>query len=244
MASTNKTTHYELSQFLGTDKPAWLTDYNSDMSKIDTGINTAQATATGADGKADTAATNIGNLENLTTTTKTSLVAAINEVDGHADGATESAGTANTIANSAKTSVDGLIAFLDLNNVNANLTVTTSGGANVTTAMNPPRLHSAYNNAGSLGKVYGFVQFQKTNSQDSTVTISDTGLRPSTAFTISDGLFLQNYNTMELVYVDVTYNTDGTATFTLPGWTYDPGKGNYVRGLFMPYIIFAKKFDA
>ena len=35
MSSTNKTTNYELSQFLGTDKPAWLSDYNTDMSKID-----------------------------------------------------------------------------------------------------------------------------------------------------------------------------------------------------------------
>ena len=35
MASTNKTQNLELSQFLGTDKPAWLADYNSDMEKID-----------------------------------------------------------------------------------------------------------------------------------------------------------------------------------------------------------------
>lgn len=38
MASTNKTANYELSQFLGSDSPKWLTDYNSDMEKIDVGI--------------------------------------------------------------------------------------------------------------------------------------------------------------------------------------------------------------
>lgn len=38
MASTNKTTHYELSQFLANDKPAWLSDYNNDMQKIDNAI--------------------------------------------------------------------------------------------------------------------------------------------------------------------------------------------------------------
>ena len=53
MSSTNKTTNYELSQFVGSDKPAWLQDYNADMSKIDTGIHNAATTATGADGKAD-----------------------------------------------------------------------------------------------------------------------------------------------------------------------------------------------
>lgn len=38
MASTNKTPNYQLSQFIATDKPAWLTDVNGDMSKIDTAI--------------------------------------------------------------------------------------------------------------------------------------------------------------------------------------------------------------
>lgn len=36
MTATNKTTNYELSQFVGTDRPTWLGDYNGDMSKIDT----------------------------------------------------------------------------------------------------------------------------------------------------------------------------------------------------------------
>lgn len=35
MTATNKTANYELSQFVGSDRPTWLGDYNSDMSKID-----------------------------------------------------------------------------------------------------------------------------------------------------------------------------------------------------------------
>ena len=35
MTATNKTTNYELSQFVGTDRPTWIGDYNGDMSKID-----------------------------------------------------------------------------------------------------------------------------------------------------------------------------------------------------------------
>lgn len=35
MASTNKTQNYDLSQFVGTDRPTWLVDYNGDMAKID-----------------------------------------------------------------------------------------------------------------------------------------------------------------------------------------------------------------
>lgn len=75
MASTNKTTNYELSQYIGTDKPTYLTDYNQDMSKIDTGIHEAKT-------EADSNAAAIGTLSNLATTAKNNLVAAINEVEG------------------------------------------------------------------------------------------------------------------------------------------------------------------
>lgn len=50
MASTNKTTNYELSQFQSSDIPAWLTDYNGDMQKIDAGIHAAKAQANEAAG--------------------------------------------------------------------------------------------------------------------------------------------------------------------------------------------------
>lgn len=112
-SSTNKTTHYELSQFVGSDKPSWLNDINSDNSKIDAAIYTAQTTANTAstaatnagtaaetaqttantaitnaataDGKAVQAQTDIGTKANLTTTDKTDLVSAINEIDSNTD---------------------------------------------------------------------------------------------------------------------------------------------------------------
>ena len=70
MSSTNKTTNYELTQFLATDVPSWLVDYNGDMSKIDTQMKVnataaaaAQSKADGADSKADTNAADIDALE-------------------------------------------------------------------------------------------------------------------------------------------------------------------------------------
>lgn len=36
MTTTNHTKNYNLSQFVGTDRPTWLGDYNGDMTKIDT----------------------------------------------------------------------------------------------------------------------------------------------------------------------------------------------------------------
>ena len=35
MTATNKTTNYKLSQFVGSDRPTWLGDYNADMARID-----------------------------------------------------------------------------------------------------------------------------------------------------------------------------------------------------------------
>lgn len=35
MTAANHTENYNLSQFVGTDRPTWLVDYNGDMAKID-----------------------------------------------------------------------------------------------------------------------------------------------------------------------------------------------------------------
>lgn len=39
MTATKHTSNYNLSQFQPTDRPTWQSDYNSDMSKIDTAIH-------------------------------------------------------------------------------------------------------------------------------------------------------------------------------------------------------------
>lgn len=44
MSHTNKTPNYDLPQFIGTDIPSWLTDFNSAMEKIDTAIKGASTT--------------------------------------------------------------------------------------------------------------------------------------------------------------------------------------------------------
>lgn len=48
MAHTNETTNYGLSQFVGTDRPSWIDDYNADMGKIDTAIKAASQSSTNA----------------------------------------------------------------------------------------------------------------------------------------------------------------------------------------------------
>lgn len=60
MTATNHTENYNLSQFVGTDHPTWLGDYNGDMAKIDAQLkqnadDIASATADGLTTVAHTA---------------------------------------------------------------------------------------------------------------------------------------------------------------------------------------------
>ena len=61
MAHTNSTPNYNLPQFLGTDKPAWLTDVNNAMSDIDVAIAAAKTTADTADAAVGALGVTVGN---------------------------------------------------------------------------------------------------------------------------------------------------------------------------------------
>ncbi len=69
MSATNKTTYLDLPQFIGTDVPSWLGDFNGAMEKIDTGYNNvdikagqATSTANSASSKADVNSTAIQSI--------------------------------------------------------------------------------------------------------------------------------------------------------------------------------------
>ena len=214
MSSTNKTTNYELSQFLGSDKPAWLSDYNTDMSKIDAQMKLNADAASTADGKGDTNAAAIGTLANLTTDAKTNLVAAINEVDGHADTAQGTASSAATTANGAKTTADGLVTYFTLSD-KAKATVTVSGG----TVGNINDVYYALNAAGTLGKVYGRYRYTVNTTGASSITIAVPGLTTSSQFTIASGCYYNSVDSGMFNIInarDLTVNTDGTITIEIP----------------------------
>ena len=214
MSSTNKTSNYELSQFLGTDKPAWLADYNSDMSKIDTQMKANADSASGADGKADANATAIGTLASLTTDAKTNVVSAINEVDAHADTAQNTATGASTVANGAKTTADALSAYLSITDTGT-ISPTISGGTATTT-----ELYYALNTAGTLGKVYGRCRFTVGSAGTITITLPISGLSVESQFAIAGASY---YNVLSggaftiINSKDVTVNTDHTITMTFSG---------------------------
>ena len=80
MAHTNHTSNYELSQFLGTDKPAWLIDYNGDMEKIDLGMKAAQDVADAAKEEADQGALDIAAVTVTANSADTKASAAISDL--------------------------------------------------------------------------------------------------------------------------------------------------------------------
>lgn len=211
MSSTNKTTNYNLSQFIGSDKPAWLSDYNGDMSKIDAGINTAQTTATGADGKATTNATSIGTLASLNTTDKTSCVAAINEANTLAGTANTAAGTALSTANSAAANANAALTGLQKFNFSSfsSLTPSTNKGT-LSGAMN-----FATDSTSSVFKVYGRITVSLSGqSGDVNITLGTTSLRPDTAYTIEAAAFVFRTAGTSITHFDrsITINTNGTIT--------------------------------
>lgn len=56
MTATNHTKNYNLSQFVGTDRPTWLGDYNGDMTKIDAQLKKNADAITSAGGRLKTVA--------------------------------------------------------------------------------------------------------------------------------------------------------------------------------------------
>lgn len=90
MASTNKTPNYNLPQFISTDKPSWLGDFNSSMLAIDTAIKGAADEGTSAASQANAAS------EAASAASKAAKAA-----QSAAESATAQVGSVSTIANQA-----------------------------------------------------------------------------------------------------------------------------------------------
>ena len=228
-SSTNKTEYYELSQYVASDKPTYLVDYNDDMEAIDTAIHgaktqadlgvtnagIAQTTAENAQTTANTAVTNastaqttadsntskIGNLANLATINKSDLVSAISEVKN------ENSSQAQDIQENTEN-----IAKFNLSNVTryaSNQMTIDSGSINAVSYINV-----ATNNDGSIAKIYGTIIHTKSTAGNALITITGTNLRPSEEITINGGIVTQLANST--IYTsDIIIKPNGTLQFSL-----------------------------
>lgn len=247
MSSTNKTTNYELSQFIGSDKPAWLQDYNTDMSKIDAQMKANADGVTSASGTASAASVALGDITSLTTTDKSSAVAAINEVKSTADTAASTAQAAATTANSANSKADTALADFakfDLSNTGDCTVTLTIGGT--TTTITDHRMRFSKNSDGSIFKIYGYIQpgnlLGKTGN--AVLKISGINLPVSSEYTIntlSTTYYVYNQNTAPEFIIDRAgvVKTDGTIEITIPNLL---GDVRYVRIIVPPCLYFNTNF--
>lgn len=217
-ASTNKTANYDLSQYLGGDKPTYLGDYNSDMQKIDTAIKGASDSATTANTNATQAQTLANNAQSTANTANTTA----NTADGKAD------------ANA--TAIQALSDYLNINTYK-DLVVTGTTNANVTAN----NMKIARNADGTLAKVYGRILMTIPANGTVVVTLNaqdGTGIEPDEDITInSAGINYSSHVQDNPSYNDFTFKTNGDIVITFYGYNNETR-----RIIYLPCLYFVKNF--
>ena len=104
MPSTNKTNPYELSQFIGSDIPSWLSDYNGDMLKINNAIQEAKTSADDAMSSAGSASSDV----NALTITVSNLSESLNSTNQNVTKNTSDIASINSSVSNINQNVDSL----------------------------------------------------------------------------------------------------------------------------------------
>lgn len=104
MSATNKTQNYELSQFVANDIPGWMSDYNSDMRKIDTAIADVATAQAGGEASVTALAGRVTAVENAQTADASAISGLQNTTAGIASDVTALTSTVS----SNTTNISGL----------------------------------------------------------------------------------------------------------------------------------------
>lgn len=146
MSHTNSTANYNLPQFVGSDKPAWLGDINPAMTAIDTAIKNVSDSASSADGKATTAQSDIATLGNTVTNLQSTVSTQGTQITTN----TTEINSANTHIIGVENSLNALTAKFILNDITTSTVRPTGTTSNTLTL--------AQNSDGSIFKIYGTLQ--------------------------------------------------------------------------------------
>lgn len=217
MSSTNHTTNYNLPQYVGSDKPAWLGDINPAMSAIDTAMHANAVKAQQGVDDASTAQTRADSAYTL------------------ADSAKTDAGTAQTTANTAI----GNASAVDTKLNNFMLKFNLSNFQNITTIPHTGTLSGkftlAQNSDGSIFKFYGSMEVVGQGNISGFTNVAGltgvygipTGLylttAPSEAYIINTGGLvykqnMSNYAVSEQNRQDIAVGTDGQIYIWALNW--------------------------
>lgn len=234
MASTNKTTNYNLSQYVGSDKPTYLGDYNGDMQKIDTQMKANADSASSANSLATTAKSTADLAEEHAQTAITNA----NTADGKAVVAQNSASQANLTSQQAL----ALAQSFNLNTyeqIDNNDILCPDGIVDVSNSS----VTVAKNSDGSLAKIYGIIIVNLSNHTGPVRISFPTSLRPTTEFTIQNAYirrFTKNIPAQYYITLNsITVKTNGTVElFASPSSSDDIAVNSYL----LPCLYWIKDF--
>lgn len=244
MASTNKTPNFDLSQYIGSDKPTYLGDYNSDMSKIDTAMATNKTNSENAVTVATGANETASNAQTIATQAQTTA----QQANTLAQTAKSAADTAQASANQAN---QGLTNF----NLTQHSTINTgnviSGGGSLSTSTTNLYLDTNANK--TIGKFYGAFNINNITSNNVQVKFSNQPIYIEETFTIACvglcySLINGNPTSYAIKPVNATFtkntsvpnNTDITLSMTPDNST--TGSGNGLRIILFPCLYFFNDF--
>ena len=131
MSSTNKTANFKLSQFIGTDKPTFLGDYNNDMEIIDGALFTASQTAEEAVNDVETVKSAQAELKAVHEDTKKQVAQLKETADGMSGDVTaaqEAANRAEQKATAAQTAATNVVNAANAASANATKAKQTADG--------------------------------------------------------------------------------------------------------------------
>lgn len=228
MSSTNKTNYYKLSQYIGTDKPTFLGDYNSDMSKIDTAIHEVQGTATtanqtagSAEAKVSALTPNVEALKNDMTEVKASVTSlTVDNAQTKKD-----VGVLKQEVSSVKTTANG--AQSDVTNLNAAILNTLKNKVTPVTGISGT-INAIYNEKMNLISINGHVNIASPTQVGTNIVV---GKLPANIpmpnenknYYFVAGLTKDTTNNYNRVPGDVTIDTNGNIIVSNPlgGAVYD-----------------------
>lgn len=268
-SSTNKTTYYELPQFVGTDKPSWLTDFNSAMSTIDNVVHTneetmAEVTQIAQDAYSGAEAT-YEQLEYLRSEVY-NMSGDISNAQSTADSASQDASSALSMANTAYTTATTADGKADTNATNitalgtrvtavegdiskfnfdtfTSISTSDCTTSNVASGFTISGLTLATKNGdNSMFKLYGQVAGVLTNSSAEGYIAFNSPLRPTTDITINGAgiVSFEQTGIVALRMASFVVKTNGQIRITIP--PYGSSSTEIKRVMLTASLYFVKDF--
>lgn len=244
MASTNKTPNFDLSQFIGSDKPTYLGDYNSDMSKIDTAMATNKTNSENAVTVATGANETASNAQTIATQAQTTA----QQANTLAQTAKSAADTAQASADNNTSSIQNLSDYMNITQYSNVTSATITKGSATLSNVN---ISLSTNSDKTLGKIYGSVNLENIAYGTTKFKISNQPIYIDSEFTIACcGLFFglkadgspSNY-ALKPVNVTITKNSSQPNNSDLEFDFTDDSTTVNGRIILLPCLYYFKNFN-